>query len=72
MSSGELLGKNVEKQMEALGVLKEQGEMNYQELKEALDLSDQEMQEVIRGFRYNGLVKVTTDERGVRLYLSDW
>lgn len=72
MSSGEFLGKNVEEQLITLGVLKESGPLSYEQLQSELDLSDQEMQKVMRGIRFNGLVNEKTDEVGVRIYEPDW
>lgn len=72
MASTELLGKHEEKQAMALGVLKRNGSMEYEELKDALGLEHDEMQEVMRGIKYNGLVRELSRDSGARYYVPDW
>lgn len=72
MGSKELLGKNKEKQAVALGVLKEHERLDYDGLKTELGLETGEMQEVMRGIKFNGLAKEVSSESGAKFYVPDW
>lgn len=72
MTSKELLGKQEEKQAIALGVLKEYEQLDYEGLKECLGLEDDEMQEVMRGIKYNGLAREVSHKTGAKFYVPEW
>lgn len=72
MGTSELIGKRKEKQLNALGYLEANDGLTYVELKEELNLDEEEMQEVMRGINYNGLAKRSVDDSGERVLLPDW
>ncbi len=72
MSSKEFLGRNKENQAIALGVLKQEGRLDYDGLQEELELNHEDMQEVMRGIKYNGLARERSTESGSKYYEPGW